>query len=269
MRGTLFGSLTRPAVAVVGVWDPLMDAHEEMLLGLRSEASLSGRSSLVIAIDPDPAQHLYGAAACPVYNDLSTRVERLLGLGVDGVLVVDFAPADLDAGARELLDVIQPWSSIAELWLGARQSLGRMERGSALTIDALAADRGFRVRRLPMRQLGTAGVRELLRAGRIRDAIALGLSPPMRKRPASNRLSMSWREGSYDAVPQVDARPIAGKESLRVELRSNTSELAELDWPSDEIEYLAFVAGPGDVRDPMDDVEGSAAAASVSIPSTT
>ena len=55
----------------------------------------------------------------------------------------------------------------------------------------------------------------------------------------------------------------------RVELRSNTSELAELDWPSDEIEYLAFVAGPGDVRDPMDDVEGSAAAASVSVPSTT
>jgi hypothetical protein len=266
MRGTLFGRLSRPAVAVVGVWDPLMDAHEEMLVELRREASLSGRSSLVIAIDPDPAQHLYGAAACPVYNDLPTRVERLLGLGVDGVLVVDFGPADLEAGARELLDVIQPWTSIAELWLGARQSLGRMERGNALTIEALAAERGFRVRRLPTRQLGTAEVRELLRAGRIRDAMALGLLPPMRKRPASNRLSMSWREGSYDAVPLAEARPIAGKASLQVELTSKASELAELYWPSDEIEYLAFVAGPGDVRAPIGEVEGSAAASSLTMP---
>jgi hypothetical protein len=225
-----------------------MEGHSEMIFDLHREASRSDCSSLVVAIDPDPAQHLFGAAAFPVYNDLPTRVERLLGLGVDAVLVVDFAPDDLEAGARELLDVVQPWASIAELWLGARQSLGRMERGNARTIDALAAERGFRVRRLPMRHLGTAAVRDLLRAGRIRDATALGLLPPMRKRPASGRLSMSWREGSYDAVPLVNAGPVAGKACLHVELTLAGPDLADVNWPSDDIEYLAFVAGPGDDR---------------------
>ena len=66
MNATVHGQITKPAIAVAGAWDPMVAAHHELFEQLDCQARRNGLSSLVVAIDPDPALVLRGRARWPV-----------------------------------------------------------------------------------------------------------------------------------------------------------------------------------------------------------
>ena len=248
MRAVLHGRIGgRPAVAVIGVWDPLLSAHRELLAELCAHAAGRGMASLAIALDPDPVRFLWGTPDLPVYTDLATRVQQLLACGLDGVLHVHFAARDIEAGAADLFAVADRHVSLAELWLGSRQSLGRMEAGNFTTIERLATERGVRLNILPFRRLETRAVRECLRAGRVAEAATLVGQPPIQRRPRSGALRLAaWWPGLYRAVPVRHPACAADGEPLTLRLVKEARRLPRLEWPDPGIEYLAFVGGPGD-----------------------
>jgi FAD synthase len=248
MRARLHGRIDAPAVAAIGVWDPLLPAHEELIERLASHARRKHLSAVLVALDPDPVRFLFGEAAVPVYNDVETRVRLLRALGLDAVVRVRFAHRHVEAGAESLLDAVGRCVQIRELWLGAQQTLGRMERGSAATISRLAAERDINVVRLPHRPVKTRAVRQLLQSGSVQHAAMLAGRPPVHRRPAGTTIRLAWCPGPYEAVPVDDPLSPASARALRIHLDGARSGLPRAEWPDQDAKYLAFVAGPADLK---------------------
>ena len=246
MKAHLYGHADNPVIAVIGVWDPILPKHKELFERLCSFARRTCSSSLVIAIDPDPVRYLYGIEDVPVYNDFKTRVQRIINCGVDAVLGVHFIRRDIEATAADFLAVIDPHVELKELWLGARQSLGRWEEGSFATVTKLAKLRGARVIRLPLQPLETYAVRRLLQAGHFAEAARLVGCAPIRRRPESGRLQMAWPPGHYQAL-EIDGPALESEgRLLELCLTPRAKALSRMDWPDKRIKRLAFVTGPSD-----------------------
>jgi FAD synthase len=246
LRARLYGRITGPVLSAIGVWDPILPGHVQLYRRLSEFARESSLSPLAIAIDPDPVRYLYGASECPVYNDVDARIAQMLSFGLAGVLRVRFLQRDIEATAADLFALLDEHIQIAELWLGARQTLGRLEGGNFETIMKLAETRRMRVNRLPLESLGTHSVRQLLRTGHIVQALELVGRPPLRMYPKSGVLRMAWCPGVYRAVPIKDPNARIDGSSLELELTRPANGLPGLVWPDKQIKCLAFVSGPGD-----------------------
>lgn len=253
----MYGCLEGPAIGVVGVWDPLTLMHRALFERVRGQAARRGLSSLAVVIDPDPARFVWNRELWPVFNDVHTRGELLRALGIDAMLHLRFHKGDLAAGAREFFDRVGEHADLAELWLGARQSLGRGPNGSQDMIAELAAERGISLHLLPppaAEQTKSSGagaahpteVREWLAEGRIEAAgMAVGCLP-MRRRPRGPTLRMVWAPGRYHALTLTHPAAPATGETIEVDLVDRGNGWADLHWPDRRIPYLAFLAGPGD-----------------------
>jgi FAD synthase len=244
MKPVLYGTLSTPAITAVGVWDPFVTEHEQLLAALADAARASGRSSLAIVLNPDPALFLHGAPAWPVYDGVRVRIALLRRAGVDAVLHVHFAARDVDATVDEFLAAVVPVAPLSELWLGARQSLGNGTQGSDAAIEEAMARRGIGLTRLAERRPRQPGrvARRCLATGDLAGAIAAVGRPPVRARPAGGGLRLAWLPGDYLAVPldSPDGRP-AGP-ALDVRLREDGDRLPVLDWPDAAGKFLAFLS---------------------------
>jgi hypothetical protein len=202
--------------------------------------------SVIVAIDPDPVQLLPGEPIIPIYNDVLTKVKIILSYGIDAVLRIHFSKSDVDRGALELFSVIMSKIKLSELWLGASQTLGRMEAGSFTTISRIADLEQIQITRLPHQPLQTRKVRRLLGAGCVVEAAEIAGRFPTFSRPKSGVLRLAWCPGRYGVVAAKSPVEEDYKDLRKVFLVSDSSGLAMLTWPSIMIPYLCFVVGPGD-----------------------
>jgi hypothetical protein len=251
VRGAKHGRVSRPAVAVVGVWDPFLPSHASMLAGLRDHAVTAGLASVAVLIDPAPGAvsgfaARYGAAGWPVYDSVPARVGLMRHLGLDAVLCMRFRQRDFKATAAEFLDAVQARVKLEELWLGAMQLLGPGDQGGPQAVAHYADRHGLRLTMLPRAPVGTYDVRSLLASGRVRDAAGVVGRPPIWRRPPSGALRLSWGPGPYRAVAlDRPEAPLDGAE-LEVVLTARRNGPPTLAWPRPDIRYLAFTSGPAD-----------------------
>jgi FAD synthetase len=248
MKATLFGHITAPVAAIVGVYDPFLPQHQELILELVSSAHKRALAAVAIVLDPAPPLLLYGASEWPVYEDFQVRLRRMRRCGLDSVVRVRLSRKDLDAGAADLLEVVYSHFCIKELWLGERQSLGVGPAGSNSTISALADQHKIRLRRLPtlQRSAKRIDVRQLLTSGHVAEARSAVGHPPVRSRPSSGRLRLAWATGLYRAIPLDRPEGVTTSTPLKVFVNAESTGLPSIDWPDREIRYLAFMSGPGD-----------------------
>jgi hypothetical protein len=263
MRARLYGNLSGPAVAVVGVWDPFLASHRELLKSLHGSAIRTTRSSLGVLIDPPPGAFSkfkvrYGVSGWPEYDSVSARVKFMLDCGLDAVLCIRFRKRDFMATAADFLDAVRAHVRLEELWLGALQLLGPGQRGSRAAIAEYAALHEMRLTILPAPPVATYDVRSFLAAGRLRDAIAVVGRPPVWQRPRSGQLQLAWRPGKYRAIALTRPSSINGAE-MDLALTSCPRGPAKLSWPCRHIRYLAFTSGPRDVESGYVAGEGHAA----------
>jgi FAD synthase len=252
MRATKHGAVDKPAVAVVGVWDPFKGSHRELLENLRNAAAKSGRSSVAVLIDPAPGatsavMQSYGTNGWPVYDSVAVRVRLIRDLGVDSVLCVRFRIGDFRATAAEFLDTVRMHVPLGELWLGELQMLGPGPPGSRAAIERYADLYGFGLRVLPRAPIDIYDVRFLLASGQVRKAVAQVGRPPTWMRPRSLLLRLAWRPGRYYVncleLPSSPAEGTPREVSLEIKGRGP----ACLVWPDSESRYLAFISGPADI----------------------
>lgn len=256
MDARVYGRLEQRAIGVVGVWDPLTATHRALFEQVRCVATRRGLGSLAVVIDPDPTRFVWNRTRWPVFNDVHTRVQLLRMLGIDAVIHLRFSKGDLAAGAREFFDLVGEHAALAELWLGANQSLGRGPNGSQEKVAELAAERGVAIQFLPPpaaeraaasgdRATHPIDVRTWLAEGRIAAAGAAVGRLPMRRRPRGSTLRLAWSPGRYQAIPLAHPAALPTGQTIEVDL-VEANGWALLQWPDRRIPYLAFLTGPGD-----------------------
>lgn len=267
MKATLYGQIKTPAVAIVGVWDPFLPAHQELFSTLIGKAAIHSQSSLAILLDPAPQLMMYGPSQWPVYNDLGSRARLMLEMGLDGLLHLDFTRQDLQAGAREFFDAVLAHVELDELWLGQFQRLGSGEAGAPDVVNQLAIQYGIHIERLQGADLGgvSRDIRNLLYIGCLQEALKVIGRPPIFARPDCLRLESGWKPGLYQAKALTcwDSQPARPQEAELIDLvlEQDQERRRFFQWPDQKIEYLAFVAGPGD-RVEIADTQQNAASGS-------
>ncbi len=239
-----------PALAVIGTWDPMLDPHRELFRRLAVKGAAARLTPVVIVLHPSPVRFLNpGDGVCCEYSDLHARIALIRECAPVKVLTVRMTRRDLDASVQSLLGLLKPYIRLKELWLGAHQSLGRCKQGSAAAIASLARRRNITLRRLPpcdACRLGSATL-QLIGKGKLRSAARRASGPPIWRRPQSGVLRLDWPEGAYLATPMSEPRCGNAKtpEPISVRLvRGKTSRT--LIWPSKDIKWLSFLAGPAD-----------------------
>ncbi len=252
MKATLYGQIKSPAVAIVGVWDPFLPAHHELFSRLIRKAATRSQSSLAILLDPAPQMMMYGPSQWPLYTDLVSRAKLMLEMGLDGLLHLDFTRQDLQAGAGEFFDVVLANVNLAELWLGQYQRLGSGEAGAPEMVSQLAIQHDIHVERLQDADLGVVSrdIRNFLYSGCIQEALKVVGRLPIFARPDGLRLESGWKPGLYQARALTcwDSQPVQTQKAELIDmvLEQDQERHRFFQWPDQEIEYLAFVAGPGD-----------------------
>jgi FAD synthase len=247
MLAELFGHVQRPVVAMVGVFDPFLDGHENIIRQLCQHASSRRESSLVVILTPRPTALDQGSKAWPMFHDDGYRITAALRCGVEAVLRVRLSKPDLTAGVAELLNTINAYVKLSELWLGHNQSLGRGENGSASRIDTLSVERGFAVRRLPRQQSSESSVAlQCLRVGAIAQAVCKTKRYPIVSQSGSGLWDLGWPPGIYQAVPTSIYGELQAKPVYSINLSVDANRLCSFRWPNFAVSALAFIRGPAD-----------------------
>jgi hypothetical protein len=247
MKVRLQGHVPGPAAALVGVWDPLLPGHLDLLEQLRDAAADQQLTPLVVLLDPDPGVIRFGAARWPSYFDLPTRIQLIEQSGC-AVAIASFTGRGLRSSAAEFFRALRTRVRIEELWLGAHQPLGPGASGSSETVARLADRSHLRIVRLPENdhQASAAMVRRLVSTGQIRAATQRIGRPPMLTRPTSGWIKLAWPSGQYRALALNGLGLATGARELELTLTTQPDGRAGVEWPDTSATHLAFVAGPAD-----------------------
>jgi FAD synthase len=263
VRQRVHGAANGKHVALIGVWDPIVPAHGALFREAVDRAARSRRKVAVITLDPPPVAQLRGETAYPTFHDLPARLFLQEQCGVQTRVAVSMSRKEVDErGAAWLLSRLRELVPIAELSLGASQSLGRGEAGGGRAIREYCDSEGISLRALPLppRPPPINEAREHLRNGRLRSAVSLLSHPLYWSRPAARDAYLPWPPGRYSVVPSRTPTPEPEPLSspVVVELEAGRGS-ARLRWPDRGIPWLAFLSGPGD-HAPMDVVSPPASA---------
>lgn len=246
----LYGKVDRPAVIMVGVWDPLAAEHQELLSELATYAHARDLSAVTIVLDPAPPQFLLNDP-WPVFEPPLVRIERMQRLGIDGTVVVSFTPYHLATSAAIFLENVSRHITIAELWLGARQIFGKREPGSLEAILEAGRTSGFAVRQLDretdLRRKGLQ-VRLRLASGCVAAAREIVGHTPIHSRLDEDAHRLAWAPGVYQVqlLDSLQAEPYS-KSVIPLLLIDDTNGYSRFAWPDPQTPYLAFVRGPYDL----------------------
>lgn len=259
MKSTLYGKVTNPVVVMAGSWDPFLTLHQELIVRMVNHSNEHNLSSMIVIFDPAPSKYILEMSKPDTkwitYNDVDVLKHYLFALGVNAVLRVHFVPEYLELGAAEFLDTIKEQAKIAEMWFGAKQRFGPGESGSQRMLIKLAKAQGISLRRLANAETPQVSykVRAFLEDGNPHKAFAYTQTVPIRAKPSSGSLNLPWRPGVYRAIPLdrlndanlYDLFEMGTHCSIDLTLTDHKHG-AELHWPSNDIQYLAFVGGPRD-----------------------
>lgn len=240
-------------VALIGEWDPLGPAHEQLLRSTVSSAALSGRSVLVVTLEPGPASRVFGSTARPPFDDVAARLLLQERCGVQSRVTVGLTPSEVErCGAEHLLAELCRFVPIEELVLGAYQTLGVGSLGDPAAVDAAARKRGIPVRRLDPLDVRprTADARRLLANGYLQQATSIVGRHFFWARPHDEVVRLPWPPGWYRALPYAAPSPadrLTG-DDISVEMRRSDGS-SYFFWPTRAIPWLGFAAGPQEVLD--------------------
>ncbi len=250
MRAVLHGHINgSAAVAVVGTWDPLMPMHEELFRHLSEYSRRISLASLAIMLHPPPPSFIpESPAEWPIYDDPRTRISLIKACGIDATLLVHFQKQDLDAPLTDFLEIIRAHAKLDELWLGANQTLGRGPDASNEVLMELSRRRNILLQRLP--PIGQpyliTEARDLLRQGSLAKLVGLVGRPAVWRRPSRGKFRLPWPPGFYLCFPTDGPSASPRGSPITVQFVAEEDGISSTDWPSKDIKWLAFTAGPAD-----------------------
>jgi len=245
MHLSLLTPVPRPALLLVGTWDPFIDLHRHLLQRASTYAAEQGMHCTTIIVDPNPSAFLHAPPRWVTYDDLLFRIEMLKKYGSSSCAVLRFTAGDLNLAADDFFDLLDASLPVAELWLGAEQSLGSGHRGSAPYVESAAGSRGIKVSRLNRNgsKKIAAQARHLISSGRFAAATAIVGRPPVWQLQISSELQTSWPEGRCAFVRfSIDSEELCGPEVI-ARLTATCTNLTSVICAERPSQYIAFTRG--------------------------
>jgi len=167
------GLATLPAglrlAVTIGVFDGVHRGHLAVLRALMHAARASQATPVVVTFEPHPELVLRGTLP-PLLCDAEERAARLAAEGVAHLVVQPFDRAFAGLSAEAFVEQIGAGRDLAALVMTPESAFGRGRGGTAATMAALGAVRGFRVVEIASLRSGGA----LISSGRIRSLLAEG-----------------------------------------------------------------------------------------------
>lgn len=179
-----------PSVVTIGKFDGVHIGHRAVVSRVRDEADARGLPAVALTFDRHPLSLLAPDRAPAALVSTTQRAELLQDAGVDVVVELPF---DRDFAARTPLAfvegvLVQLLNATAVL-VGADFRFGHRGQGTVPLLRRLGAEFGFEVLEVgdvvsegpQERRVSSSLIRELLDAGRVREAAALlGRAPTVR-----------------------------------------------------------------------------------------
>lgn len=168
-----------PSVVAQGTFDGVHLAHQEVIRTAVGRARDLGAQAVAMTFDPNPVAILRPTEAPPEILPLEDRLDRIVDLGPDVVLVIpftlEFSRVEAEAFVR---DVMAGLLRAREVVVGFNHTFGRGARGTPELLQAVATPLGIRVHVIPPLTVNgvvvsSSSVREALRRGDVRGAASL------------------------------------------------------------------------------------------------
>ena len=248
MTGQIVGEApSRPALAVLGTWEPFLPEHEALLNAMQERAARLGLQPVVILMDPPPQVYVRRpeGRGWPIYEDVQTRIDCIRKCGIPTIMRIDFRAEDLAGTCREFFDLVCAEIEVGEFWRRKDQSIGSGVKGDGMAILRACLQRKIRLHRAPVDGDGRKAafvVRSHLQRGRVLDAVKLVGRFPSAIKPKDGVLRRAWCPGRYF----VASSEKFDEEAIPVELAESRGGGPLCSWPKVEGEKLYFVAGPSD-----------------------
>ena len=136
----------RGAVVTVGSFDGVHRGHVDVLHRLVARARAVALPSVVVTFEPHPLDVVNPAAAPPRLTLRTEKLEQLVAVGVDYVVVLPFTPALAACEADQFVrDILLDRLGMAELLVGHDHGFGRGRLGDIEALRALGRELGFGV----------------------------------------------------------------------------------------------------------------------------
>ena len=153
----------------IGVFDGVHRGHLAVLRALMHAARAARAAPVAVTFEPHPELVLRGAVP-PLLCDAEERAALLAAAGVAHLVVQPFDRAFAALSAEAFVERLGAGRDLAALVMTPESAFGRGRAGTAATMAALGALRGFRVVEIASLRSGAA----LISSGRIRSLLAEG-----------------------------------------------------------------------------------------------
>ncbi len=153
----------------IGVFDGVHRGHLAVLRALMHAARAARAAPVVVTFEPHPELVLRGTLP-PLLCDAEERLARIAAAGVEHLVVQPFDRAFAALSAESFVERLGAGRDLAALVMTPESAFGRGRTGTAATMAALGALRGFRVVEIASLRSGGA----LISSGRIRSLLAEG-----------------------------------------------------------------------------------------------
>lgn len=166
-----------PSVVTIGNFDGVHRGHRSVLVRLVEHARATGAKAVAITFDPHPLKVLHPDRAPDLLTGLEHRLDLLAGLGLDGVLVMEFTRELATWGPEQFVEkVLVDALGASTVVVGRDVRFGHRNSGDLSTLQRLGAKHGFAVDALDdlgdddSRRWSSSWARELLAAGDVAAA---------------------------------------------------------------------------------------------------
>ncbi len=166
------------SIVTIGTFDGVHRGHQMLLKQAIDRARTLGMPCVVVSFEPIPASVLRPDRFRGRICGAEEKQERLLSVGADVLLVVEFTLELAEWSAEEFMVRLLGATGMRELWVGEAFALGKGRAGDTKHLMELGVRHGFDVRAVG-RLEGDGGVisssliREAVISGRVEVASAL------------------------------------------------------------------------------------------------
>ena len=198
-----------PSAVTIGKFDGVHLGHHRMIDRMIAEAHEACLAPVVLTFDRNPLSVLAPASCPPALISNDQKLELLAGFGLEATVMLEFDRAMSQMLPEEFVDTVLVEALGARLvYVGPDFRYGRGGKGDVALLDELGVRDGFEVRHIGViehdgRRISSTWVRELLSAGRVREAASLlGRAPSVR-----GRVVRGARRGRVLGYPTANLSP--------------------------------------------------------------
>lgn len=246
MRFKLNGSLTKPAVAIFGEFDPLTYEHLDLIKKLVKYSKTKNLSSLVIIPYPRPIDYIMERGESIYYNDMKFIKEVMLNKGINAVLFAYFNKYDAHSDMTKFMPKLIKNVRLQEFWIGESQSFGRGMGGTQNSVIELSKEYNFDVKLLKKKDccFNPRNILGKLELGKFRYDSKLLPYPPTWRKTKIGYLNCRWRMRSCKVIltNEIMEKPNEIAKIIKIKTEKINDTNIKILFPSGNYKYLNIIS---------------------------